>query len=150
MQYPPTPDHSIPLYLECRIYAWIQSLIVILIHFYSSPILEKEMATHSSVLSWRIPGTGEPGGLLSLGSHRVGHDGSDLAAAAVAAYEKHMEVDNKFKLFSPLNRTILDNFKQCFCLDRMSEIYDASFPRAIFYCLLDHSVHSYILISQIC
>ncbi|XDB53720.1 hypothetical protein AB1E18_007237 [Capra hircus] len=39
------------------------------------------MATHSSVLAWRIPGTGEPGGLLSLGSHRVGHDGSDLAAA---------------------------------------------------------------------
>ena len=36
--------------------------------------LEKEMATHSSVLAWRIPGTGEPGGLPSLGSHRVGHD----------------------------------------------------------------------------
>ena len=36
--------------------------------------LEKEMATHSSVLAWRIPGTGEPGGLLSVGSHRVGHD----------------------------------------------------------------------------
>ena len=36
--------------------------------------LEKEMATHSSVLAWRIPGMGEPGGLLSLGSHRVGHD----------------------------------------------------------------------------
>ena len=35
--------------------------------------LEKEMATHSSVLAWRIPGTGEPGGLLSMGSHRVGH-----------------------------------------------------------------------------
>ena len=45
--------------------------------------LEKEMATHSSVLAWRIPGTGEPGGLSSLGSHRVGHDRSDLAAAAV-------------------------------------------------------------------
>ena len=44
--------------------------------------LEKEMATHSSVLAWRIPGTGEPGGLLSMGSHRVGHDWSDLAAAA--------------------------------------------------------------------
>ena len=42
-------------------------------------ILEKEMATHSSVLAWRIPGTGEPGGLPSLGSHRVGHDWSDLA-----------------------------------------------------------------------
>ena len=36
--------------------------------------LEKEMATHSSVLAWSIPGTGEPGGLLSMGSHRVGHD----------------------------------------------------------------------------
>ena len=43
--------------------------------------LEKEMATHSSVLAWRIPGTGEPGGLPSMGSHRVGHDWSDLAAA---------------------------------------------------------------------
>ena len=48
-------------------------------------IMEKEMATHSSVLAWRIPGTGEPGGLSSLGSHRVGHDWSDLAAAAAAA-----------------------------------------------------------------
>ena len=144
MQYPPTPDHSIPLYLECWIYAWIQFLIVILIHFYSSPTLEKEMATHSSVLAWRIPGTGEPGGLPSMGSHRVEHDWSDLAAAAVAAYEKHMEVDNKFKLFSSLNRTILDNFK--LFLLRSYKIYDASFPQdrlfwAIFYCLLDHSVH---------
>ena len=40
------------------------------------------METHSSVLAWRISGTGEPGGLLSMGSHRVGHDGSDLATAA--------------------------------------------------------------------
>ena len=45
-------------------------------------LLEEGMATHSSVLAWRIPGTGEPGGLPSLGSHRVGHDWSDLAAAA--------------------------------------------------------------------
>ena len=51
-------------------------------HFHA---LEKEMATHTSVLAWRIPGTGEPGGLSSLGSHRVGHDWSDLAAAAAAA-----------------------------------------------------------------
>ena len=43
--------------------------------------LEKEMATHSSVLAWRIPGTGEPGGLPSMGSHRVGHNWSDAAAA---------------------------------------------------------------------
>ena len=50
-------------------------------HFHA---LEKEIATHSSVLAWRTPWTGEPGGLLSLGLHRVGHDWSDLAAAAAA------------------------------------------------------------------
>ena len=45
------------------------------LHFhFSLHALEKEMATHSSVLAWRIPGTGEPGGLPSMGSHRVGHD----------------------------------------------------------------------------
>jgi len=44
------------------------------------------MATHSSVLAWRIPGTAEPGGLLSMGSHRVGHDCSDLAAAAAVKF----------------------------------------------------------------
>ena len=49
-------------------------------HFHA---LEKEMATHSSVLAWRLPGTGEPGGLPSMGSHRVGHDWSDLAAAGL-------------------------------------------------------------------
>ena len=51
-------------------------------HFHA---LEKEIATYSSVLAWRIPGTGEPGGLSSMGSHRVGHDCSDLAAAPAAA-----------------------------------------------------------------
>ena len=50
-------------------------------HFHA---LEKEMATHSSVLAWRIPGIGEPGGLPSMGSHRVRHYWSDLAAAAAA------------------------------------------------------------------
>ena len=43
---------------------------------------EKEIATHSSVLAWRIPGMGEPGGLPSIGSHRVGHDWNDLAPTA--------------------------------------------------------------------
>ena len=47
--------------------------------------LEKEMATHSSVLAWRIPGTGEPGGLPFMGLYRVGHDWSDLAVAAATA-----------------------------------------------------------------
>ena len=49
-------------------------------HFHA---LEKEMATHSSVLAWRVPGMGEPGGLPSMGSHRVGHDWSDLAVAGL-------------------------------------------------------------------
>ena len=49
--------------------------------------MEKEMATHSSILAWRIPGMGEPGGLPSMGLHRVGHDWSDLAAAAAFKYE---------------------------------------------------------------
>ena len=51
-------------------------------HFHAS---EKEMATHSSVLGWRIPGTGKPDGLPSMGSHRVWHDWSDLAAVAANA-----------------------------------------------------------------
>ena len=51
----------------------------------SSFCLEKELATHSSVLAWRIPGTEEAGRRPSMGSHRVGHDWSDLAAAAAAA-----------------------------------------------------------------
>jgi len=47
------------------------------------PALEKAMAPHSSVLAWRIPGTGEPRGLFSMGLHRVGRDWSDLAASAI-------------------------------------------------------------------
>ena len=52
-------------------------------HFHA---LEKEVATHSSVLAWRIPGTAEPGGLPSMGSHRVGHYWGDLAAAVAATH----------------------------------------------------------------
>ena len=55
-------------------------------HFHA---LEKEMATHSSVLAWRIPGTEEPSGLPSMGSHRVGHDWGDLAAAAPWGIRTH-------------------------------------------------------------
>ena len=67
----------------------IKSLPAMLSHVVSNTFhfhaLEKEMATHSSVLAWRIPGAGEPGGLPSVGSHRVGYDWSDLAAVAAAA-----------------------------------------------------------------
>ena len=57
---------------------WVQSLGW-------EDLLEKEMATHSSVLAWRIAGMEEPGGLPSMGSHKVRHDWSNLAAAAAAA-----------------------------------------------------------------
>ena len=55
----------------CRLWGRTESDTTERLHFHA---LEKEMATHSSVLAWRIPGTGEPGGLLSMGSHRVRHD----------------------------------------------------------------------------
>ena len=55
---------------------------------FHSHALEKEMATHSSVRAWRIPGMGEPGGLPSMGSQRVGHDLRDLAAAATSTKHK--------------------------------------------------------------
>ena len=61
--------------------------------------LEKEMATHSTVLTWRIPGTGEPGGLSSMGSHRVGHDWSDLAAAAASSTEESLFLGKQPKMF---------------------------------------------------
>ena len=54
--------------------------------------LEKEMAPHSSVLAWKIPGTGEPGGLSSMGSHRVGHNWRDLAAAAAFSYSGRQDL----------------------------------------------------------
>ena len=82
--------HPIPVLLPEKSHGW-RSLIgcspwgqtwlsnfTFTFHFHE---LEKEMATHSSVLAWRIPGTGEPGGLPSMGLHRVGHNWSDLAAA---------------------------------------------------------------------
>ena len=59
--------------------------------------LEREMATHSSVLAWRIPGMAEPSGLLSMGSHRVGHNWSDLAAAAAAGRQQGFPGDSDGK-----------------------------------------------------
>ena len=67
-------------------------------HFHA---LEKKMASHSSVLAWRIPGTGEPGGLLSMGSHRVRHDSSNLAAAATAGYMHRSWIAGSYSGFIP-------------------------------------------------
>ena len=83
--------------------SWTQlSKFTFTFHFH---VLEKEMANHSSILAWRIPGTGEPGGMPSMGSHRVGHDWSDLAAVAAAGFlvihylpesslHKHMSIES--------------------------------------------------------
>ena len=74
------------------------------------------MATHSRVLAWRIPGTGEPGGLLSMGSHRVGHDWSDLAAAG-------------------FNRTRTDNL-QMYKLDLEKA---REFQKNIYFCFINYA-----------
>ena len=69
------------------------------------------MATHSSVLAWRIPGTGEPGGLSSLGSHRVGHDWSNLAAAAACSLEGHQPVQPSLLFYGYLHVSLRRDFK---------------------------------------
>ena len=69
-------------------------------HFHA---LEKKMATHSSTLAWRIPGTEEPSGLPSMGSHRVGHNWSDLAAEE----EKEEKKKGYEKFFEEI---IVENF----------------------------------------
>ena len=87
-------------------------------------ISRSEMATHPSVLVWRIPGMGEPGGLSSLGSHRVRHDWSDLAAAAAAAHTypeakwlDHMVISITFlrdhHTIFHISCTILPSCQQC-------------------------------------
>ena len=91
-QWHPTPvllpgkSHGQRSLVGCRPWGHEESDTTEWLHFhFHFHVLEKEMATHSSVLAWRIPGMGEPGGPPSMGSHRVGHDWSDLAAAAAAS-----------------------------------------------------------------
>ena len=70
------------------------------------------MAAHSSVLAWRIPGTGEPRGLLSLGSHRVGHDRSDLAAVAGIKSEKVIQgIRLLFRFIFLIVSLVLSNYE---------------------------------------
>ena len=111
-------------------------------HFHA---LEKEMATHSSVLAWRIPGMGEPGGLPSMGSHRVGHDWSDLAAAAAVLLLSNIKQtiqrgvsgsqfpSPKLELLTFLfpstytlklkNRTCLESSLPCYCSKSRNEVF---------------------------
>ena len=86
-QWQPTPvlllgkSHGQRSLVGCSPWGFKESDTTEWLHFHFHA-LEKEMATHSSVLAWRMPGTGEPSGLPSMRSHRVGHNWSDLAAAA--------------------------------------------------------------------
>ena len=89
-------------------YHWLANTFTF--HFHA---LEKEMATHSSVLAWRIPGTGEPGGLPSMGLHRGGHDWSDLAAANTEGWPVSLDVARVFKKTISLTWT---HFMSWFCL----------------------------------
>ena len=91
-------------------------------HFHA---LEKEMASHSSILAWRIPGMGEPGELPSMGLHRVGHNWSDLAAAAAAGHtgpeegggshlQKGLNVTSRKCKWNSISVTYLDFLKFIF------------------------------------
>ena len=78
--------------------------------------LEKEMATHSSILAWRIPGTEEPGGLWSMESHRVRHDWSDLPTAAVPTeHLKNQLKGMKIPLTLPGNKSQTIYWAHPFC-----------------------------------
>ena len=103
------------------------------------------MATHSSVLAWRIPGTGEPGGLPSMVSHRVGHDWSDLAAAAAAHTSKVMLKILQDRLQQYVNyelpdvqagfrkgRGTRDQIDICWIMEKARE-----FQKNIYFCFID-------------
>ena len=84
-------------------------------HFHA---LEKEMATHSSVLAWRIPGTGEPGGLPSMGSHRVGHDWSDSAATVIEFGNSRAQLGVEMKIWeSGVRQTLVYTWWHRGCVD---------------------------------
>ena len=94
--------------------------------------MEKEMATHSSVLAWRIPGTEEPGGLPSMGSHRVRHDWSDLAAAAAVRRQKNCVrkiIRHWWKKWDDINRW---RDSPCSWVGRINTVKMTTLPNAIY------------------
>ena len=95
--------------------------------------LEKEMATHSCVLAWRIPGMGEPGGLPSLGSHRARHDWSNLAAAVAGARLKGCDLGRLSTDHSPYSWAVSPFLK--------------GYLSYVFLCLLQFSIERTIFLS---
>ena len=111
-------------------------------HFHA---LEKEMATHSIALVWRIPGTAESGGLPSMGSHRVGHDWSDLAAAA-RVYQFLLDWISTF-LFEMLWAYSLENTH---CVHSVHRVF---WPRAVYHAeptMLTVTLYSAAILNTIC
>ena len=107
-------------------WVWHDSLTsrsIFTFHFHA---LEKEMAIHSSVLAWRIPGTGEPGGLPSMGLHRAGHDWSDLAAAKCAIWwfdvHKFCKMITTIRLVNKSTTSYIYHYF-CVCAVRMLKTY---------------------------
>ena len=107
-------------------------------HFHA---LEKEMTTHSSVIAWRIPGTAEPRGLLSMGSHRVRHDWSDLTAAAAASLIPWNYI---LTMVSPFWRLILISWSSD-CLIKLCKLMTAPQNRLL---ILGVSFYVPVLTSQ--
>ena len=93
--------------------------------------LEEETATHSIVLAWRIPGMGEPGGLPSMGSHRVGHDWRDLAAAVVFSRFIHVVTYINSHLF-----ILLSNIPLCCISVRLQKNQNELFGQPSMYTLI--------------
>ena len=101
------------------------SLFTFTFHFHA---LEKEIATYSSVLAWRIPGTGEPDGLPSMGSHRVGHDWSDLAEIFLELFwffDDPMDVGNLISGCLPFLNPAWSsgNFQFTYCWSLLRELW---------------------------
>ena len=98
---------------------------------------EKEMATHSIVLAWRIPGTGEPGGLPSMGLHRVGHDWSDLAAAAAVFHGMDILLIGCSQIFTITNKVKFQTRGISFLSQNRTEYFQqqwSSYRHSIFDC----------------
>ena len=108
---------------------------------------EKEMATHSSVLTWRIPRTGEPGGLPSMGSHRVGHDWSDLAAAAAAWGEKVWQIQRLKEISEPRVQNEVKWSEVAQSCPTLCDPMDCSLPGSSLHGILQARVLEWVAIS---
>ena len=94
-------------------------------HFHA---LEKELTTHSTILAWRVPGTGEPGGLPSMGSHRVEHDWGDLAAAAAAAPSLSWKIKEYAKRALVLEKEVFTKYAFLVSLEKLKKEKETSSP----------------------